>query len=201
MYKLEQFDDQWAVKDTETNRYFDFASRYEHWWGKYYCFFDDGDCFTDYDTASAKLKELGGGVEEITSQNTEIEEITMSEYKNAGIKSKKELAQRLIDGEVFYWSNIKVYFDDFFDNPFRNGDSSLDIFDYFEHFTTKTEWYEKLDGTKENAVLCWSTITGNLPDTRAFVIASYRPEQEYCYVSIDGGEFTNATPVTKEDLL
>lgn len=47
-------------------------------------------------------------------------EMSTVSYINAGIKSKKEAAERLIKGEIFYCRNgLKIYFNEKHTNPFR----------------------------------------------------------------------------------
>ena len=76
--------------------------------------------------------------------------------KNAGIKSKKEAAQRLIDGEVFYHNGHSLKFDNQWVNPFRtiyglNNTKIDDEWSYFDNWETEIDWRENIG----KGVLCW----------------------------------------------
>ena len=72
----------------------------------------------------------------------------MTKYINANIKSKKELAQRLSNGEVFYTpgNKYKLYFKESSDgNPFALDCASMNgAWSLYKELLIKKEWYEDL---------------------------------------------------------
>lgn len=123
---------------------------------------------------------------------------------NAGIKSKQELAERLMAGEVFWSSDHKIYYDEREVNPFRVGTSALNgCWDDFKGFLIKKEWTETIP---EEGVLCWvsdsvdKAVAGRYAIAR--VVTGYIPTDKYSYRTETGDcEYRYATPVKPSDCL
>jgi len=127
-------------------------------------------------------------------------------YKNAGIKSKKEAAQRLIDGEVFYSpiSQSEIKFVPSRTQPFRyvesrNVDNCLDMaWDTFADWKVKVDWRENIG----EGVLCWVWDDDSEKRKRIAVVVAYHkyraiPER---FVTDDNvGSWANAKPLTPEE--
>lgn len=75
--------------------------------------------------------------------------------KNAGIKSKREAAQRLLDGEVFYNRvGDKIYFNESKTSPFLIGNTILGpSWGDYKSWQTKPDWRDEV--SEDNPVLCW----------------------------------------------
>ena len=117
--------------------------------------------------------------------------------KNAGIKSKTEAVQRLINGEKFYWEGQKVHFDPSYTLPFRWGDH--DLFSgwyYYECWEVKFEWYDALG----EGVLCWVWDGNQPPRRRVGLVERYDPSYD-CKFRLKSGEwYEHAQPVTAEEV-
>lgn len=118
-------------------------------------------------------------------------------YKNAGIKSKKEAAQRLIDGEVFYSSllNQRIYFDDSNRNPFRYADERMkDCWDEFSEWKVEVNWHDDIG----DGVLCWVWDRG---DKRIALVVKMNSCDGFKFMTANGSWWLNAKPLTKEEAL
>ena len=76
--------------------------------------------------------------------------------KNAGIKSKKEAAQRLMNGELFYHRDDCIFFDEDCNSPFRYRSNGIEV-PLTDHFEIINEWQVEIDW-RENigkGVWCW----------------------------------------------
>ena len=123
-------------------------------------------------------------------------------YVNAGLKSKKELATRLMEGDVFYHkgsngSKMKVHFDPSGRSPFRIDAYPLSSFwDMFEEFTEKQEWFNNIG----DRVPCWVSNTD--PTSRYCVdtIHTYKTSSDvpFCGYYED---WRYATPLKEDDLI
>jgi hypothetical protein len=127
-------------------------------------------------------------------------------YKNAGIKSKKEAAQRLIDGEVFYSpiSQSEIKFVPSRTQPFRYVesrkfvDNCLDMaWDTFADWQVKVDWRENIG----EGVLCWVWDDDSEKRKRIAVVVAYHkyraiPER---FVTDKVGSWANAKPLTPEE--
>ncbi len=79
----------------------------------------------------------------------------MKKLVNAGLKSKKEAAQALIDGRQFEFSHRTIYFNPECQNPFRCGINELSGFwDIYSVWQEEKEipWYEDIP---KEGVICW----------------------------------------------
>ena len=116
--------------------------------------------------------------------------------KNAGIKSKTEAAQRLINGEKFYWEGQKVHFDPSYTLPFRWGDH--DLFSgwyYYECWEVKFEWYDALG----EGVLCW-VWDDNEEWRQLRVITRYDSEVVSKFGTKNCAWFEHAEPMSAEEV-
>jgi len=127
-------------------------------------------------------------------------------YKNAGIKSKKEAAQRLIDGEVFYSpiSQSEIKFVPSRTQPFRyvesrNVDNCLDMaWDTFADWQVKVDWRENIG----EGVLCWVWDDDSEKRKRIAVVVAYHKYRAITerFVTDDNvGSWANAKPLTPEE--
>lgn len=96
---------------------------------------------------------------------------TKTKLVNANIKSKKELYQRLLDGERFVLYSVSVYCDEKYNNPFRHGEVEFSIGNK-ELGNVKqrieTKWY---DNIPEKGVICWVWDSGD--EKRVDIISEY----------------------------
>jgi len=116
--------------------------------------------------------------------------------KNANIKSKRELAERLINGEVFYSkTGAKIYYDENKSNPFRlDGSTLLAYWDRYDEFYVKGSWFE---GIPEEGVLC-EVEEDNSPFIRFVLITEYKSRLPRPFST--GTEwFSNVKPVLKDN--
>ena len=124
-----------------------------------------------------------------------------TKYVNAGIKSQIDLAQRLLDGEVFYDSNeTSIEIDrEGAGDPFKSVARCVG-WNFFRGLTVKKEieWYEDPDSFP---CLCWVDHFDKNPrgdKHEADIIIGY---EDRCYVpQRDGTPWRYATPVTDEEL-
>lgn len=122
---------------------------------------------------------------------------------NAEIKSKKELATRLMAGEVF-WSNneYKVYYEDVGgrSSPFRFGNSELS-FCWADYATLQKEviWYENI----EKPVLCWCSDSEDYAtqeNGHLLLVKSYTRAGTSDYpFDTEEDQWKYATPVSQEE--
>ena len=118
-------------------------------------------------------------------------------YKNAGIESKKEAAQRLIDGEKFYWRGMEISFDPSHTSPFRNGESDLiRSWSNYEQWEVAFEWYDDLG----EGVLCWMWDSNEEPGERVRLVTRYAPEDASKFGTKNCAWFEHATPMTAEEV-
>lgn len=121
-------------------------------------------------------------------------------YVNANIKSKKELAQRMIDGEEFYFENykgekVKVMFMPHYENPFRYGGERL-----------KSVWNEYLKFLLIEEPKWYGDITKPVP---CFVSNYKEPtiiklvtcKLNGVFETTDGNIYQEAVPLTVDDIL
>ncbi len=117
--------------------------------------------------------------------------------KNAGIKSKTEAAQRLINGEKFYWGGLEMSFDPSRTNPFRAEESDLTgYWYYYKKWEVKFEWYDDLG----EGVLCWVWDGNEEPRRRVGVVTRYVSESVFKFSLKSGAWVEHATPMTSEEV-
>ena len=113
--------------------------------------------------------------------------------------TKKELAQRLINGEVLYFSDTEyVYFDPTEHPPFRFNAGlgvsvPLDLWDVTE-WRTKPKWYEDL----KEPVLCWLWDYGDNPKMNAGLVYKYEEGSTWPYFYNSIG-YRYATPICPDE--
>lgn len=118
-------------------------------------------------------------------------------YKSAGIESKKEAAQRLINGEKFYWEGLELRFDPSFAHPFRAGECDLiGAWYYYKLWDVKSEWYDNLG----EGVLCWTWDNGEEKGSRPAIVVLYDNARDSCRFRVKEGWWVrHAEPMTKEE--
>lgn len=118
---------------------------------------------------------------------------------DAGIRSKKEAAERLIAGEVFYDAyNKKIYFDGDEVIPFRYGDEPLSgVWATYIDWETEVEipWYEEADAFPR---LCrvWDT---DVNAAKVHLIDAFEVGKIYSFRMGEVG-WTTAEPLTLEEV-
>jgi len=123
--------------------------------------------------------------------------------KNAGIKSKKEAAQRLIDGEVFYWDGAQLSFrDNDHEQPFGtimiSRSSNLDMnvsWGSFDEWEVDVDWRENIG----KGVWCW-VWDSDESDRSAFIVKNYNMKDKMPYIT-DFGGWMNAEPMTEAEVM
>ena len=101
--------------------------------------------------------------------------------KNAGIKSKKEAAQRLIDGEKFIWRSTELFFDEKMQSyPFvavcKGSTENIYIaFDHFAEWQTEIDWRENIG----KGVLCW--VWDEIEHKTCGLVIDYKKHVDYPY--------------------
>ena len=121
---------------------------------------------------------------------------------NARIKSKKELARRLMDGEVFYTpSGARVHYDEVEKEPFRVGRVPMvDSWRGYDRLLVEEEifWQEDIP---EQGVLCWVWDNGGKEGATISKITSYETGwgEDYPYKDHENG-WQHARPLTNEEI-
>jgi len=117
--------------------------------------------------------------------------------KKADIKSKQELARRLVTGEEFAApEGQRLYFDEAHSDPFRYGSGVIgNSWDIYPVLLADTEWFE--DIPEGGGVICYVAFENSEIPSRVDVIRSYDPKYEL----FEGyaGSYKTAIPVKKED--
>ena len=121
---------------------------------------------------------------------------------NAEIKSKKELATRLMDGEVFYKGGYfkLAYEEDGTGSPFRAGSTHMNsVWDEFEFLQKEVIWYENID----KPVLCFVSDKKGCDNQNSGIlvlIKSYTGAGTSNYpFDTDDNQWAYATPVSQEE--
>ena len=120
--------------------------------------------------------------------------------KNAGIKSKKEAAQRLMNGELFYHRDDCIFFDEDCNSPFRYRSNGIEV-PLTDHFEIINEWQVEIDW-RENigkGVWCW-VWDSDESDRSAFIVKSYNMKDKIPYIT-DLGRWINAEPMTEAEVM
>ena len=129
----------------------------------------------------------------------------MNTYINAGIKSKKEAAERLINGEVFFMKAElheildelhEIFFDAHQDPcPFRLDNSYLhSSWDNFDQWLIKQDWRDNIG----DGVFCWVwDECQSLQSLR--LITEYVEGDQYPYINNKCG-WMNAKPASLEEI-
>ena len=111
-------------------------------------------------------------------------------------KTKKEAAQRLIDGEQFDRGGERVWFDEGCINPFRIGEVGItDGWSEFQMWQPIPEWHESL--SPENKRFCWvSDRDPNVKDNARWIAG----KDSLGFIAKKGRGWRFATPVLPEHL-
>ena len=116
-------------------------------------------------------------------------------YKNAGIKSKREAVQRLINGEEFVITSggsvvIRFKFCENEINPLQWSDG---WWLHYEMWETEVEWYDNIG----EGVLCWVWDFDEKAKSIA-IVTEYHEDSSYPYLASCG--WGNAAPVKPGEL-
>jgi len=114
---------------------------------------------------------------------------------NAGIKSKRDAAARLLNGEKFYFRDKEIYFiDGSLPTPFRLGSKALsvDAWELFKKWDREVGWQEELP------VLCWVWDHNN--EDKTLKIISNIEDGNYKFIDEHDDGWLNAIPVKKVEL-
>lgn len=118
--------------------------------------------------------------------------------KNAGIKSKAEAAQRLINGEVFYCEGCRVFFDPKQEQPFRYDYAPLNgLWSSYADWETQSDWRDEV--SEENPVLCWVSDSAEGGKAAVALVEEYNASKLYSYKETCDEWWKFATPVKPED--
>lgn len=134
----------------------------------------------------------------------------MKKLVNAGLKSKKELAQRMIDGEVFiHETGARLYYSEqspLGKSPFlvKHSDGDIEeiegLWSYCSEMLVEVEveWYDYLEETGPR--LCW---VGDTEETlkRGSKVRLVKMFCENTYIDTSNVPWEYAIPLTKEELL
>lgn len=122
--------------------------------------------------------------------------------KNANIKSKEEALHRMLDGEVFYYNTVKLYYskelfeglNSLFIAEHKDGyrDELLGLLDTYHLFEIEHNWEDDL---RDENILCFVWDRSEL--RYASIVCE---KQDGQYLTDHGCRWKFATPVTKEDL-
>ena len=119
---------------------------------------------------------------------------------NAGIKSKKELAERMMNGEALFLRGVPFAYNEEHVNPFRVGSCPLnDSWALYRDVQKEAEWFHSID----KPVLCLVSDK-NVEDFYSTVttyIASYDSDAINPFISAYGLSWRHARPVTVDDLI
>ena len=112
-------------------------------------------------------------------------------------KTKKEAAQRLIDGERFEFDGIPIFFDETKCEPFRmDGYTVQDYWHKCLEWQPIQEWHETV--STENPRFCWVSDESAKHRYYAARVVGVKPTGRYEVSCGTGWKF--ATPVLPEDL-
>lgn len=122
---------------------------------------------------------------------------------NAGIKSKRELAERLMAGEEFFTLGgaLISYEENASGSPFRFRvkDGLHDVWNSYESLQKEASWYENI----EKPILCWASDykgQNNKLQGKLYLISTYTGESSYPFSGTDETIWKYATPVTQEEV-
>lgn len=118
-------------------------------------------------------------------------------YKNAGIKSKREAVQRLINGEEFVITSgrdvvTRFKFCETELNPLQWSDG---WWLHYEVWETEVEWYDNIG----EGVLCWVWDFDEKAKSIA-IVTEYHEDFTYPYLASSGCGWGNAAPVKPGEL-
>lgn len=112
----------------------------------------------------------------------------------ANFKSKLEMVQALLAGDVLYHNGDKVFFDALNCNPFRIGNSALDgAWSKWDKMLREQAWYEDL----ARPVPC-TVWDDDRPVSRIRWVVAYKNGR---YRDTEGDRYQFAEPLTRDDIL
>lgn len=120
----------------------------------------------------------------------------MTNFVNAGIESKEEAVKRLVNGEVFYLGEYKLFLDCSRPSPFRRGDCPIlaDNWDDFKKWKKEEIWYEQPDAFPR---LCWVWDYGGQGKLLEVIT---KCNVDLMFIDKDGEGWRYAEPVEKGEL-
>jgi hypothetical protein len=131
----------------------------------------------------------------------------MKKIVDVSFKSKKELAQALIDGRIFITPmGRKLYFlEQSESSPFRYSaggsvsDSMSGVWGDYAKLQEEVEvmWYNAIP---KQGVICWVWNTGKQKDATLKVVHGYSPHERAPYLIESGVGYLYAIPVKAEEL-
>lgn len=89
--------------------------------------------------------------------------------KNHDYKSLEDVLRAMLDGQVFWFGRIKIFFDKESVQPFIFGEKSTNQFTGWKNWKIK-HWTDKL--SPENPVLCWVSDEKHCKDHIALITGS-----------------------------
>ena len=123
--------------------------------------------------------------------------------KNANIKTLKDFITRtVVDSETFYLGGSSVYFDPYEGFVIAGEDCKQQFaleLGYIKNLQIKTDWRDNL--SEENPVLCWVWDREHNNFDHLGLVHKYRHNLEYAYVAKFLGQYKNAQPMTKEEIM
>lgn len=123
--------------------------------------------------------------------------------KNAGIKSKKEAAQRLIDGERFKWKSTELFFDELMKrSPFvalykNTKEDITTAFDCFDQWEVEIDWRENIG----KGVLCWVWDRNKEEKIIRVITGLIEKRGSQQYITINNIGFNYAEPMTEAEVM
>ena len=118
--------------------------------------------------------------------------------KNAGIKSKKEAAQRLMNGELFYHRDDCIFFDEDCNSPFRYRSNGIEV-PLTDHFEIINEWQVEIDWRENIGKGVWCWVWSNNESLKAPALVTCYAEgrgfYSMCYW------FSNAESMTEAEVM
>lgn len=115
---------------------------------------------------------------------------------NAGIKSKEEAAQRILNGEQFWFDGNEIFFDTKNIEPFRYGYSPLKVYwDRFADWQIEARWEDNIS----EGVWCW-VWDDPCERKRLRIVIRYNESRTLPYET-DFVYFMHAIPATEEEVM
>ena len=130
--------------------------------------------------------------------------------KNAGLKSREEMAELLESGTDLYYLGSRLYYDTHAafkgESPFRvqyksrTNDRIYKMWNQFSKMEIEVDWRDELEESKRK--ICWVSDLSASVKSHIGIIEKYiiNKNGEYFYIDIRGGGWVYATPVVPEDL-
>ena len=119
--------------------------------------------------------------------------------KNANIKSKRELIERMLAGEVFWLDGKKIEFDESGSySPFSIGSAALDAsWGLFTEMEKECPWHEDIPGC---GVWCWVKDAESHKSVLR-LITEYKKGHKRAFVMNANAIWEYAEPASQEDVI